>query len=61
MGRIKELMNDKKLFYTAIALPVPFILALIAFFMGASSTTIIALISIGLIIVVVILLIYLNL
>ena len=53
MGRINELMKDKKLFYTALALPIPFILALIAFFIGASSTTLIALISIGLIIVVV--------
>ncbi len=48
MGRINELMKDKKLFYTALALPIPFILALIAFFIGASSTTLIALISIGL-------------
>jgi len=53
VGRINELMKDKKLFYTALALPIPFILALIAFFIGASSTTLIALISIGLIIVVV--------
>lgn len=53
MGRIKELMKDKKLFYTVLALPVPFILALGAFLLGGSSTTIIALISIGLIIVVV--------
>ncbi len=45
-------MRNKKLFYTALALPAPFILALAAFLMGASSTTIIALLSIGLIIVV---------
>jgi len=53
MVRIKELMKNKKLFYTAMALPIPFILALAAFLMGGSSTTIIALISIGLILVVV--------
>jgi archaellum biogenesis protein FlaJ (TadC family) len=53
MGRIKELKQNKKLFYTAIALPVPFILALFAFLIGGSSTTVIAVISIGLIIVVV--------
>ncbi len=46
-------MKNKKLFYTAMALPIPFILALAAFLMGGSSTTIIALISIGLILVVV--------
>jgi len=46
-------MKNKKLFYTALALPVPFMLALVSFLMGGSSTTIIALISIGLIIVVV--------
>ncbi len=53
MVRIKDLMKNKKIFYTALALPVPFILALAAFLMGGSSTTIIALISIGLIVVVV--------
>jgi len=53
MGRIKKgKVKRNKLFYTAVAIPLPFVIGLIAFFFGASSTTIIALISIGLILVV---------
>tara|TARA_Y100000034_G_scaffold134447_2_gene202917 strand:+ start:1517 stop:2659 length:1143 start_codon:yes stop_codon:yes gene_type:complete len=46
-------IKKKKLFYTLIALPLPFIVGFIALFMGASSTTVIALISLGLILVVI--------
>lgn len=54
MGRIKTKLNvkNKRLFWTAVAFPFPFLIGLIAFFFGASSTTTIALISIGAILVV---------
>ncbi len=54
MGRIdvKKLMKNKRLFWTAVAFPFPFLLGLIAFLIGASSTTSIALVSIGAILVV---------
>ena len=49
---IKKLMRNKRLFWTAVAFPFPFLLGLIAFLAGASSTTSIALVSIGAILVV---------
>ena len=49
---IKKLMRNKRLFWTAVAFPFPFLLGLIAFLAGASSTTSIALVSIGAIIVI---------
>tara|TARA_Y100000034_G_scaffold109221_1_gene140274 strand:+ start:4243 stop:5388 length:1146 start_codon:yes stop_codon:yes gene_type:complete len=54
MGRIKTKLRikNKRLFWTAVAFPFPFLIGLIAFFFGASSTTAIALISIGAILVV---------
>ncbi|NDB80338.1 type II secretion system F family protein [archaeon] len=52
MVRIEEIKKQKKLYYTLLALPLPLILGVLAFVFGASSTFAIALISIGLIIVV---------
>ncbi|RZD31506.1 MAG: hypothetical protein CXT77_02260 [uncultured DHVE6 group euryarchaeote] len=49
---INKLMRNKRLFWTAVALPFPFLLGLLAFLVGASSTTSIALVSIGAILVV---------
>jgi|TARA_Y100000310_G_scaffold290194_1_gene317181 flagellar protein FlaJ len=54
VGRIdiKKLMQNKRLFWTAVAFPFPFLLGLVAFLVGASSTTSIALVSIGAILVI---------
>ncbi|MEK9774394.1 MAG: hypothetical protein VW298_02150, partial [Candidatus Woesearchaeota archaeon] len=52
MVRIEEIKKQKKLYYTLLALPLPLILGVLAFVFGASSTFVIALLSIGLIIVV---------
>jgi flagellar protein FlaJ len=54
MGRIEKIFKfkSKRIFWTAVAFPLPFLIGLLAFFFGASSTTTIALISIGTILVV---------
>lgn len=52
MVRIEDLKKKRKLYYTLLALPLPLILGIFAFIFGASSTFTIALVSIGLILVV---------